>query len=388
MTQTSMFWNGTRAGDAATWSVMTEDGIGYHMANPNVESPWVDRFMRCILNGDENRGILKGYLGELEVTGVASPVSVDTGASVVYGLFHHNNAAVSITIPTPTVQPRYDLIVVRRNWATRAARITRIAGTEGGGVPSLAQSAAPGGSGIWDIPLAIVEIDILGNITITDTREDCQFRTVPIAGSIDTQHLTDDSVGLDARATYDKWWPFIDAMGIKDCVSGEIFTYSVTYYTYPWVWGGYFTVASANDLSTSGAATWNGVLPPSWNLVGNTAGLIATFKVPPLWVADGGTITPYVWWQPNQATNTMYLRTAWQAWSPSSDDPAQYSGTYGSTYISGTRTMGQTYQTAGLPISDLDGDETVIYFMQLTSASGDEGMRVLGIELRHTGYAP
>ena len=103
MGQRSFFWNGVTVGDANTWCVATADGVGYHMSNATVVSPWVDIVMRMLLNGTGNRGVLLGWLNALAVTGATSPVSVNTGGAVIYGLCYENDAAVTVTIPLAPV---------------------------------------------------------------------------------------------------------------------------------------------------------------------------------------------------------------------------------------------------------------------------------------------
>jgi hypothetical protein len=124
--------------------------------------------LRGLLTRTSNLGgVSPQYLNKLAVTGAASPVSVASGAALCYGIPYSNSAAVSVTIPTPATQTRIDRIVLRASWAGKTVRITRVAGTEGAGAPSLVQT--PGTT--WDIPLAQVSITTGSALTVTDQRE-------------------------------------------------------------------------------------------------------------------------------------------------------------------------------------------------------------------------
>ena len=101
------------------------------------------------------------------MTGASSPVAVNTGEAYDYGFPYFNTASVNVAIPTPASNTRIDLVVLRANWSAQTVRITRIAGTEGAGAPSLVQSDGT----TWDIPLAQASITTGGTITVTDTRE-------------------------------------------------------------------------------------------------------------------------------------------------------------------------------------------------------------------------
>lgn len=371
MGQHSFFWNGVTTGDANTWVVATADGVGYHMSNPTVVSPWVDIVMRMLLNGTGNRGVLLGWLNDLEVTGAASPVSVNTGGAVIYGLAYENDAAVTVDVPTPVSNTRYDRIVVRRNWAAQEARIGRIAGTEGAGAPAMTQSPAPDGSGLYDIPLATLEVDTLGNITVTDAREYCTFSTVPGDGTIDTAHLVAEGADLAARTTRADSF-FIGAQDFEICYHGWL-----SYMTYPGS-GGYFFI---DELSY-----WNGELPPGYRGTTNVgySAVSTAFRVPDNFA--GTTLSAYLWHTPVQAACSYYYRTAYQVWAPSG--AVRYYGTYLSSYISGTRVVDQPYRVAAASLSAVSPGDLVYYFVTQYISSGVDRGKMLGVEFNYTGYAP
>jgi len=83
MTERSGFWDGAIG-----------DGGPYAMADMH------DWFFRMLLNGTGDRGVLKWWLNALEVSGSASPVTIATGAAIIYGLFYESDAATTVSIPT------------------------------------------------------------------------------------------------------------------------------------------------------------------------------------------------------------------------------------------------------------------------------------------------
>lgn len=150
MAETSRPWTGQILGDAG----------------PYTFDHWAEVWRTMLQTGSDD-GVFDGLLNELEVTGVVSPVSIDTGYALNHGTWYGNDAAVTVAIPTPAGATRIDRIVLRKSWAAQTVRITRVAGTEGGGAPSLTQVDGT----TWDIPLAQVSITTLAAITVTDDRD-------------------------------------------------------------------------------------------------------------------------------------------------------------------------------------------------------------------------
>jgi len=157
MTERSRFWDGTATGDAtiAPYDAGTE-------------------FAQVLMSISQANGIptdrsyvFTDELNELVPTGAASPVSIGTGRALVYGNWYENDSAVSVVIPTPAASTRIDRIVARKGWAAQTVRITRIAGTEGGGAPAITQTAGT----TWDMPICQASITTGGVITITDERD-------------------------------------------------------------------------------------------------------------------------------------------------------------------------------------------------------------------------
>jgi hypothetical protein len=65
-------------------------------------------------------GVAPDFQNELAVTGAASPLAVNTGAGMAYGIPYFNSASVSVTIATPAASTRIDRIVLPRQFALRA----------------------------------------------------------------------------------------------------------------------------------------------------------------------------------------------------------------------------------------------------------------------------
>lgn len=190
MAEKSLFWTTGATGDGASEYTQAE----------------TIRWLRQTFVGDDtDEGVLKNYQNELEVTGAATPVAVNTGGAIVYGFPYWNTASVNVTIPTPSGATRIDRIVLRASWAAQTVRITRVAGSEGGGAPALTQTDGT----TWDISLAQVSITTGGVITVTDERvflhpnvevntamiEDDAVTNAKVADdAVDTAQIVDDAV--------------------------------------------------------------------------------------------------------------------------------------------------------------------------------------------------
>lgn len=152
MAEASLLWETNNTGDGVS-SGYTDDQMF--------------QLFRCFCPPTNLGGVAPDILNELAVSGSSSPVAVASGQALVYGIPYYNTASVNVAVATPASSTRVDYIVLRASWAAQTVRITRIAGTEGAGAPSLTQSAGT----TWDIPLATVSITTGGVITVTDARE-------------------------------------------------------------------------------------------------------------------------------------------------------------------------------------------------------------------------
>ena len=162
MTERSMPWDGTTTGDA---SVAPYDA-GTEFAT----------LMRGLAGGDSNldsggiqfAAFVSGSQGDLTpTTNGANTVRVAPGVAWVNGTWYQNDANFNVTIPTPSVSTRFDYIVLRKSWAAQTVRITRVAGTEGGGIPALTQIVGV----TWDQPIVVVQITTGGVMTYIDARD-------------------------------------------------------------------------------------------------------------------------------------------------------------------------------------------------------------------------
>lgn len=178
MAEKSIMWTTGSTGDGASSYTQAE----------------VIRWLRQMMVGDNTEeGVHKNYSDELEVTDHGDgTVDVAAGAAIVYGFPYWNTATENVNIPTPAGATRIDRIVLRAGWAAQTVRITRVAGTEGTGLPpSLTQN-----DGVtWDIPLAQVAKTTGGVITITDEREFLHPNIMVGIDNIDDDSIDDTKAG-------------------------------------------------------------------------------------------------------------------------------------------------------------------------------------------------
>lgn len=371
MTQISLHWDGASLGDADALTVNASDGIGYRLANEDYESPFIDRMMRAVLNGTGDRGVLNNWLNELVVSGVGSPITVGTGAAIIYGLYYENDAALNVAVPNPTSDTRYDRIVVRRDWSAQTARVTRLVGVEGAGyAPAMTQSVAPGGTGIYDIPLASLSITTGGVIVVTDEREYCQFTLEPVDDAFAATNLVNDSIDLAARATRTKKM-FLGGNDAAAAINGAT--------------PGRFSYSSSSFLTNNLLSTWGSALATEegWQAVGNDVGFYHAFKVPDDW--SSGDITVYAWWMDDAgAALDFYVRTAYQRYTDFVD--ATYSEGVTSTQVANTWGVGHADRVAGRTITSVSSDMFIYYHVQFDLLAGAEDVLYLGLELNYTGY--
>lgn len=172
MAENSRPWTGSVTGDCGPYSA----------------SDWDDIF-QTIVAGDQEaaQGVLLGVDNGLEVTGVASPVSVDTGKAFVNGKYYENDAAKNINVGNPAAATRTDYIVLQSDFTAQTVRAVLLQnGAEGTGTPPALTQVD---STKWEIPLARLDVTVGGGITVTDARTYCQFAT-----EVDTAQLADDAV--------------------------------------------------------------------------------------------------------------------------------------------------------------------------------------------------
>ncbi|MFA5166652.1 MAG: hypothetical protein WC449_05205 [Candidatus Paceibacterota bacterium] len=174
----SGYWPGTTVGDAGPYSAnsfadrmgaMSRSGVDFGLA------------------ANYNIGVFYQIGNALEPAINGANVDVDTGASLVDGLYHENTAVVSVPIVSPVANPRIDYIVVRKNYQQavtytpdafaptvppRTARITVIHGAEGAipVPPTLTQDTTR--TTYWDIPICSIDVSAMGvGSNLVDLRE-------------------------------------------------------------------------------------------------------------------------------------------------------------------------------------------------------------------------
>lgn len=139
------------------------------------------------------KGLAGDLAGELEVSGASSPLTVQPGAAICYGLYM-SDAVENLAVSTPSVGTTGFRVVLRTNWAgTSDADVgearTRLAVVESSdgvsSIPALTQSFGT----TWEISLATGTITTGGAITLTDDRT---FRKA--TGITDTDELEDLAV--------------------------------------------------------------------------------------------------------------------------------------------------------------------------------------------------
>lgn len=151
MTERSRYWNSPSVGDSseAPYDAPTEFAK-------------VQNALAGTARLAGRSGVLMGVHSEYTPTIGVGEITVAPGMAFVDGTWHESDADVVITVPTPSLGARWDVVVLRKDWDLQTVRLTRIAGTEGGGVPALTLIDGD----VWDFGLFIYQVSTLGIITI------------------------------------------------------------------------------------------------------------------------------------------------------------------------------------------------------------------------------
>lgn len=135
-----------------------------------------------------NLGVFYQMLNQLEPSINGTNIRVQTGGSLVDGLYHYCDSLVTVPIPASGAgTSRIDVIVVRKNYqqavtytpsgaaptvGPRRARITVIRGVEAAGPVAPALTQDLGRTTYWDIPIASIQVSDAGVLSnLTDLRE-------------------------------------------------------------------------------------------------------------------------------------------------------------------------------------------------------------------------
>jgi hypothetical protein len=159
MAETSIFW--------ATGS--TGDG-----ASEYTQAQLVGWLRRTFLKDNTAQGVLPGYANELAVSGASSPLTIATGAALVYGFPYEADASVSLAVPTPSSGTTGHRVVLRANWTAQTVRVALVSSPEGtADIPALTQTP----NTTWEISLATLTITTGGVITLADARTFAQINS-------------------------------------------------------------------------------------------------------------------------------------------------------------------------------------------------------------------
>ena len=183
MAESSIFWPTNGTGDGAT-NYTADDMQAL--------------FRRLFMRNTANEGVVSGWLNEMQATATASPITVNTGAAFVYGIPYENNTTASITVPVPATMTRYDYLVLRADWTAQTVRLARLQGVEGGGMPTITQTAGV----VWEVPIYSITATTGGAIILGDIRSFCRpgFGFIPKRnGGSNTNWATPTGIGSVAR---------------------------------------------------------------------------------------------------------------------------------------------------------------------------------------------
>lgn len=154
MAEQSLFWTAPSTGDGA--STYTEDQLR-------------TLFKASMMTDVTSEGVIEtrsGYLNKLQPSQGSGIITVASGAAWVNGQFYHNDALITLTIPTPTSGTTGGRIVLRIDYAARTIRVVRNSNSDGNSaIPGLTQN-----SSTWEISLATFTVTTSGAIAMTDTR--------------------------------------------------------------------------------------------------------------------------------------------------------------------------------------------------------------------------
>lgn len=328
MAETSYLWDNPTTGDSPA------GGYGHEEL--------MEEMFRMLLNGTGNRGVLRGWLNELEVTdGGGLNAAVDTGGAVDYGFAYENDSATTVACPNNSTVH----VVVRVSWAAQTGRLTQVA--------ALTQTAGV----TYDIPLAEVTTAGGAITLITDEREYCEFSTDLLDDIVDADHIPADAVTIAKLENQTRW--VFRAAGTLEPDD-----------TNPATWGHNRTALPYTDAWWFSATALNGV----W----------ITFRVPADYVS--GTATLYIWnmiWSTASGGDVLW---GWDSWdAQASAVLANQAGTLAVDHTD--RAWGTMYRDALTTLTVAAGDIFHVEIYRDGAAGGDtEGSNsvLFGIEIAYT----
>ncbi len=189
MTESSRPWAGIVTGDSGPYS----------------DAEWSDTWASFFGPVLANQGVFRNQLNELNLTGVVTPISVNSGRAIVDGTWYESTAAETFAIGTPATA-RIDIVVLRKTFASQIVRLAVLTGTPGASPspPALTQDGVTWETAIWKI-----HITSGGVITIiADDRY--------LLGNYEANSLTKDIAYVD-----DDFW---EGENYADAVNRRIWT--------------------------------------------------------------------------------------------------------------------------------------------------------------------
>lgn len=343
MTERSLFWDGVALGDCG----------------PYTSAQLHDQMLRSITGCTGDKGVLLNWLNNLEVTGETSPVSVNTGAALVYGRFFESDSAVSLTISTPnTGYSRYDVIVVRRDISTQTIRLGKVIGTASlvtPSVPALTQDPAS----TYEIPLAYILVDDTGALEITDARDWAVYSSSWPAALVTGDMIVGSEITADKMANQTRW----EVKG-----AGQIEPDNTNPCT--------LTVGANYDFWDFATAVTN----EAWVYFMAPTGLVA------------GSLAFYLWNAPDAAA-AGNVDWEYSVYYGDSDVGALTNATGSTVVAQGGRAVANSYRDAFFTITTAIVTEGQIIALQVRRDGGGgvdtygSSMRLLGIEMEWTADA-
>jgi hypothetical protein len=181
----------------AEFSMLWTTGTSGDGTSTYTQTQTTDAFRDLFVSDNyASEGVLLGNAGELAVTGTSTPVSVASGAAVVYGFFYRNTAAVTFAISTPVVGTTAHRIVLRADYSAKTVRLAKLSATDGVNTPPALTQIA---NTTWEISLATLSITTGGVITVTNnTSRFAHYPTAVATENIDALAVTTPKIAASA----------------------------------------------------------------------------------------------------------------------------------------------------------------------------------------------
>ncbi len=283
--ESSRFWITNNTGDGPS--------SGY------TQQQYYDFMRKTFLTDQEaSEGVLKGTGNGLAVSGASSPLTVETGAAMVYGFFYENTAALTLAVTTPSVGTTGGHVILRAGWAAQTVRAIAVRNTDGtSAIPSLTQSAGT----TWEIRLASFTITTGGVITVTDARSYCHFGTAVNLSMLDSDIVIPNFTRRQGGSSTD--WSAVGTNNYSPSTV-RIQAGSVLYSG---------SAVSENNVSVTFPVAFGYaplIFATAWHTDGDTGIAVGPYGI----AADGSGCT--LWWQTADGSTKTNVRINWLAIGP------------------------------------------------------------------------